>query len=679
MVPEWKRRSLVAAVLTGSFAGCFGDAADDVADQSSAGDADDDGTPTADEAADGDDGADAPQPGADDDPAADVRLSDDLHRPRLLGTAADFDRVVDLIETDETMAYWYSSIEFRGSRLERQPPAQFDIADGVRLLPVSREVLDRSLHLGFLYQMTGEESFADRLVEEFAAVADYPHWNPDHFLDTAEMTAALAIGYDWCQDALDAEAQAMIRDAIMTHGLEPAGKAYRDQEPYGWWRSANHNWNFVCNGGITMGALALLGQDDDDDEVLYDLLERAERSIRRPFEQVGPNGGWDEGAGYWVYGMQYAVYYLSSMAGTFAEMPDYAAVDGMERTGDFPIQINGPTGAFNYGDGTPHEASSPELAWLATQYDEPAWLDARKRSVSGGRQETPLDLLWHNPARDGDLTALPLDAHFPGGDHAATFRTAHADAEAVFLGCKGGDNDSNHTALDAGTFVLDAYGHRWVPHWGRDDYNLPGYWSRGRGGNRWRYYRMRPEGQNTLVFDPAEDPSQDPLGLAEIETFTSTHTGGIAITDLTDVYHRRGVTDCQRGFRFERNPATVRVQDEFVTEAPVDCWWFMHTEHELWVDERTATLAIDGESAHVDVELLAPDDAVFERVPPEPLPTSPDPDGQADNPGMKLGISLEDVTETTIAVQLTPVPDEDFEAPATAPVTPLAEWEAPSG
>jgi hypothetical protein len=29
------------------------------------------------------------------------------------------------------------------------------------------------------------------------AAAAFSDWNPSHFLDVAEMTAALAIGYDW--------------------------------------------------------------------------------------------------------------------------------------------------------------------------------------------------------------------------------------------------------------------------------------------------------------------------------------------------------------------------------------------------------------------------------------------------------------------------------------------------
>ena len=33
-------------------------------------------------------------------------------------------------------------------------------------------------------------------------MAGYDNWNPEHFLDVAEMTMALSIGYDWLYEVL---------------------------------------------------------------------------------------------------------------------------------------------------------------------------------------------------------------------------------------------------------------------------------------------------------------------------------------------------------------------------------------------------------------------------------------------------------------------------------------------
>lgn len=47
-------------------------------------------------------------------------------------------------------------------------------------------------------------------------------WNPSHFLDVAEMTGGLAIGYDWLYDDLSPESREKIRQAIVAKGLGPA-------------------------------------------------------------------------------------------------------------------------------------------------------------------------------------------------------------------------------------------------------------------------------------------------------------------------------------------------------------------------------------------------------------------------------------------------------------------------
>jgi hypothetical protein len=47
------------------------------------------------------------------------------------------------------------------------------------------------------------------------AVAAFADWNPSHFLDTAEMTAGLALGYDWFAD-LSAATRATVRQAMIS-------------------------------------------------------------------------------------------------------------------------------------------------------------------------------------------------------------------------------------------------------------------------------------------------------------------------------------------------------------------------------------------------------------------------------------------------------------------------------
>ena len=51
------------------------------------------------------------------------------------------------------------------------------------------------------------------------SAARFEDWNPTHFLDVAEMTFALAIGYDWLHAQLEDAARNEIAAAIIQKGV----------------------------------------------------------------------------------------------------------------------------------------------------------------------------------------------------------------------------------------------------------------------------------------------------------------------------------------------------------------------------------------------------------------------------------------------------------------------------
>ena len=60
----------------------------------------------------------------------------------------------------------------------------------------ARAALRRISVLGALYQLDGNPKWADGARATLLAVAAFPDWHPVHFLDTAEMAMAVALGYD---------------------------------------------------------------------------------------------------------------------------------------------------------------------------------------------------------------------------------------------------------------------------------------------------------------------------------------------------------------------------------------------------------------------------------------------------------------------------------------------------
>jgi hypothetical protein len=587
-------------------------------------------------------------------------------RPRLLAAGEDFERVSQLLDSDDRASTWFDQVEARGERILDEPPEEYELPDGKRLLAVSRAVRDRSFVLGTLYRLTGEERYAERLWEEFDAVADYRDWNPSHFLDVAEMTVALAVGYDWLYDYWSDGRRRRIGNAIVEFGLRAGQPAYDDsmERPDGfWWVDVSSNWASVCHGGLSIGAFALLGEEGYPADLLRLTVEGAREYVENPITGFGPNGGYEEGVMYWGYNSRYLVYYLSSVVGTFES--DYGLLEfsQLRNIGDFPIFMTSTLEDYHFafGDGSGwRRPREPILQWLAAQFDRPDYARFQWKSLemADGSAE-PLDLLWYDPSvASAGIADRPLDRHFPGGDHSATFRSAWDDTSAAFLGFKAGHNQSAHGDLDVGTFVFDDRGVRWARDQGAYGYSEvePEFWDRGADGDRWNFYRKRAEGHNTLVVDPGESPDQDPLAECEIETFQSTSDAGVAITDTSAAYP--SANGVRRGVRLDDNRSTLTVQDEIGADG-AEVWWFMHTEASVDTSGRTATLERGGES--LQAAIISPAEASFEVREAAPLPSSPtplqngEPIPEVDQPieGVrKLAINLADVTDTTLAVRL---------------------------
>jgi len=171
--------------------------------------------------------------------------------PRILLLQDEEAAIKKAIESDSTWAAVHQAILSECANLLEQPPVE-RILEGRRLLGKSRECLRRVFFLSYAWRMTGDERYARRAERELLAVARFTDWNPSHFLDVAEMTMALAIGYDWLHGALRKESLQSIREAILQKGLQPS----LDPRHSGW-ATASHNWNQVCNAGMTYGALAI--------------------------------------------------------------------------------------------------------------------------------------------------------------------------------------------------------------------------------------------------------------------------------------------------------------------------------------------------------------------------------------------------------------------------------------
>jgi len=571
--------------------------------------------------------------------------------PRLILTDDGLARLKETIKADATAADWAAKLHDRAVSLLDAPTCEHKLV-GPRLLSQSRACLDRVYTLALMYRLEGDRRFADRATKEMLAAAAFPDWNPSHFLDTAEMTHALAVGYDWLYDALSPNERATIRAALVDRGLGVGRNAYAAATP-AWWSRCNHNWNQVCNGGLGIGALALA---DEEPNLCAFILGNAAELVKIAMKEYEPDGGWAEGPGYWHYATRYTVYFLASLETALGTDAGLCDGPGFANTGAFRMHFVSPIGqAFNYADAGAGSGSAEEMLWLARKFGRPEYAWFERSCV---RTPHPLNLVWYSAeGSDPATSGVPLDACYMGIDVAFT-RSSWTDPDAIFVGFKGGDNQANHSHLDLGTFVLDALGVRWAVDLGADNYDLPGYFGR----QRWDYYRLRTESHNTLVLNGA---NQDPKARAPIVARSSSPEWAGAVADLSAAYGA-SATSVRRGIALI-DRSVVLVQDEVSAPASTNVEWGMMTEAEADLQGSIAVLTRG--DAHLLARIVEPADAEFVLIPADaPAPQAQQPSAH------KLAIRLTTSDEPQrIAVTLIPYRGEP---PITAgsTVVPLVRW-----
>lgn len=533
------------------------------------------------------------------DPSAVLKTLDKSH-PRLMLKDKDLERLKELYTKDKVLQKCVKDVLDEADNCAGKSMLTYRKI-GPRLLHVSRECLRRIYVLGLAYRWTGEEKYAGKAVENMLTVCAFNDWNPSHFLDTAEMSHAVGLGYDWLYSYMDAGTREKIKAGLIKNGLEPGLTAYQKS----WWAKSEHNWNQVCNGGLIVGSLAIA---ESDPQYAEQIVAAAVRSLPLAIKSYGPDGAWGEGTGYWSYATHYTAYGLAALQSALGTDFGLLQIEGLAQAGDFPIYTAGPTGYyFNLAD--VGERSSrrtlPCLFWLARAYDNPFYADD-ERAMLAKNSASPQHVVWYMPEPDRKLPARDLDRYFRGPVEVAVFRSSWDNPEALWVGVKAGYNQVNHGHLDLGNFELDALGVRWIRDLGSDNYNLPGYWDGKRGGRRWGYYRLNSKSHSVPLLG---GENQDPMATSKFIKFESKKSSAFALIDLTSAYERfaKKVT---RGIAMLDGREAVLVQDEFEIEKPCELLWAMTTDAKISLEKDwIARLTLNGQE--LIAQVLSPYHAQF--------------------------------------------------------------------
>jgi len=455
--------------------------------------------------------------------------------PRLLWLKGEEATLKKTLAADPALAKLHGAILAESDRLLTVLPLERKQI-GRRLLSVSREALRREMFLGYAYRMTGQAAYRARAEQELRAVAAFSDWNPTHFLDVAEMTMAVALGYDWLYDDLTPAVRAELREAILKKGLQPSL-----DDRYNSWLNATHNWNQVCNAGMAFGALAI---HEDQPELASSLVNRAVTTVVKAMGDYAPDGAYPEGYGYWGYGTSFNVLLISALEKALGSDFGLSRQPGFLKTAGFMAHLAGPSGdAFNYSDSGVKGGLQPAMFWFANRLNQPSLLYTERQRLLRDEPEIgdrilPTSLLWIGDLRLADARPPALTWTGGGKNPVAMMRTSWTDPAAIFVGLKAGSPSVNHAHLDVGSFVMEADGVRWAMDFGMQEYNSleskgVKLWGKEQDSERWRVFRYRNQVHNTLTVN---DSLQRVNGYAAITGFSQKPDFMSATTDLTAVY-----------------------------------------------------------------------------------------------------------------------------------------------
>lgn len=543
--------------------------------------------------------------------------------PRLIATKEDFEEVKRKIPTDEFMTKLYNDLIKEADKLVNDPTAiKYELRDGVRLMYVAKELIDKFSILGIAYHLTGDKKYADRALIDIEAVSTFPDWNPSHRMDAGVMFHATSLAYDWFYHEMDDETRKAFLNSIIQNGCLLYNEAYMPGGGVMGTELINPgNHNPVHNGGAIMAGIAL---SDEIPEISAYLMHHAIRASETIMPTNGSGGLSFEGANYAGLKNEFMSRQFASMDKYFGHLYTFDKVAGVKETlfGQYALQHA--LRSFDPEEPGSAGRSKTDLrnhhVWFANYFDQYAELKACLEGL-----EINLDvgdgqiLLYYNPEKMNSAIASDsaLDGYGPEWP-IFTSRTNHLGKQSAYFASKGNWDWSGHRQINAGTFIYFQNGVEWALDLGSYSYELykDSY-------GKYNYYLNRAEGHNCVVVNPSVDDDQYKDASTKYEKVETSPRGSIAVLDMKPSYEER-VNTYKRGFFFTDDRESLVIRDELNlhTDKENEVYWVMQTLENAVADETGVTLTSTiNPQNKVRLDFVCSED--FEVVVGEPVNFSP--------------------------------------------------------
>ena len=505
------------------------------------------------------------------------------------------------LRSDTVVQNLYQALQYNAKQIQKQPLLERKMI-GRRLLSTSREMLYRMNILGMTYRMERDPKVLDRINRELLAVCNFSDWNPSHYLDVAEMSLAVALALDWTAGQLPDESIKLGKKALIEKGLLPS----YDETGNTWWIKGTNNWNQVCHAGMIAASLVIA---EENPELAVKTIRRALEGIPYALAEYEPDGVYPEGSTYWGYGTGFTVLTIAMLESALGTDFGISKSPGFMESALFRVLTVAPSGGYyNFADCGDRRANNGDLtlAWFATKTGNSMFFELDRFSIPAEKmgklsRHAGASLVWISQFEGKKSSALPLAWKGSGTNPIAIIRGDHNDSNQYYLGCKGGRGSVNHGNMDAGSFVFELNGVRWVIDPGNQPYHeleKTGFelWGRCQECERWRLLTKNNFGHSTLTVN---NELHQVDGQATILDFKTGSQPEVSF-DLSPVFGNQ-LSQATRRF-VKEGTASLLIEDEIkINDETRSVTWQLITTAEVQTVEGGAILSQQGKKLKMEV------------------------------------------------------------------------------
>lgn len=448
---------------------------------------------------------------------------------------------------------------------------------------ISRKAAVRLISCAYAYRMTGLQKYLDKALQDIEDVCVLKTWgHEDSYLDVGELSAAVAITYDWIYDSMSEELRGTVVNALKTLALETSRGDL-------WWYRRAGNWNQVCNSGLVCSAVAIY---EHCPQLAQEVINDAISTNRVAVEGIyGPDGAYPEGPTYWSFGAIFQTLMLTVLEDIFGTDYGISSAPGFLETGLFKVFARGPNNMqFNYADSGLSATSAYPLFYFAYKKNDPSLLYAELKFLdepsyrnSGHKCYMIIPLKYAMRMDLEGVTGMDEKFYAAQGNVPLMMCRSGWEDDDDYLGIKGGKDGDLHGHMDGGSFVYYDEGLQWAMDVEHESYDNIRPTIHAMGGKlfdmsqtslRWKLFRMHSRQHNTLTVN---DKDHNVTAFVQMTATENTPSRMAATFDLTPLFDGDLVKAERTAALCEGNHLEVRDVLKAPSDRPAHVRWTLMT------------------------------------------------------------------------------------------------------